>query len=116
MLAGGLREGRRPPEDEAGLRPPFIPPAAQGPEGDALHGERREHGGADAEHHDGKQRRAEPEPEQHPAARQRHDLAMGEVDQPDDGEDDGQPQREQRVDAAEAEGVDVLLEDDVHRV
>ena len=36
-------------------------------------------------------------------------LAVGEIDQPQNGEDHRQPDRDQRVDAAQAERVDELL-------
>ena len=41
-------------------------------------------------------------------------FAMGEVDQPHDGEHDGKAKRQERIDAAEADGVDTLLQENVH--
>jgi hypothetical protein len=52
--------------------------------------------------------------EEHPIACHRHQLAMCKVDQRYDGEHHRQSKCEQRVDAAEADGVDDLLQDDVH--
>ncbi len=43
-----------------------------------------------------------------------HHLAMREVDEPHDREDDGEAKCEQRIDAAEADGIHALLEEHIH--
>ena len=88
--------------------------AAHGAEGDALHGDGGQHGDDDAECDGRDDRNGGEQGEPDRVARDGHHLAMGEVDEPHDGEHDGEPKRQQRIDAAEADGVDALLEEDFH--
>ncbi len=84
--------------------------AAQRPEGQPLHAERqdRHHEYRRQRHHDvGLARQAvERESADH------DQLAMGEIDQPHDAEDQPDAERGQRVDGAQADGVDGVLQDD----
>jgi hypothetical protein len=94
---GGDQQGRR-----AGL--------AQRPEGDPLHAE-----GEDGDDDDGAQghdhHRIAGQRVDHEAAH--HDqLAMGEVDQAHDAEDEADAERGQGIDRAQADRVDQVLDDD----
>ena len=101
---------------EAGQQQAGDAGAAHRPEGDALHGDSGERAAGDGDKHGQRKRQAEHQRGQQGIARQRHQLAMGEIDQADDGKDDRQPKRQQRIDAAEAHRIDDLLRDHSFRL
>jgi hypothetical protein len=98
--------------------------APQRPVRDPLHGVREQHahrhGDQQPRHHERRGRKAEPGREQRLDHRNRgerahhHQLAVGEVDEPDDAVDHGVAERDQRIHAAQRDAVDQLLQQDIH--
>ena len=83
-----------------------------GAECDPLHCESER----DDDHHGHRDQHWRRQRNQHDRERARHDqLAVGEVDQPHDSEDDGDAEREQREQASERDRVDHILDHEVLR-
>ena len=90
--------------------------AADRPVGDPLHEQADDDRADDHDRHRGRERQPGAEAEDRDVGRDHHQVAVGEVDEPQDPEDHRQPDRHERVQAARAQRVDDLLDDVVGHV
>jgi hypothetical protein len=96
-------------DTERGQQEGDVRGAANGAVGDPLHQDADEDGGDDRQRRGDREGPAGEDEEDGGVAAEHQHLAVGEVDQPEDAEDHRQPDRDQGVDRAKAEGVDQLL-------
>jgi hypothetical protein len=100
-----LRDGERGEQQRDEARVP------ERPEGDQLHQDRRDAGREDADERDDHERRAEIGGREHRVPRDRHQLAVGEIQHPHHAVDHRQAEREQGIDAPERQRVHELLDE-----